>query len=63
MQKGYLVVEVLHGVLQFPAPASGFCFNAARLGFGHLQVRLGLRHPGPVIVILDLTSTSPCLTR
>ena len=35
-----MVVEVLHGALQFPAPAPGFCFNTARLGFGRLQVRL-----------------------
>jgi len=40
VQKGCLVVEVLHGALQFPAPAHGFCFNTARLGFGRLQVRL-----------------------
>ena len=53
-QKGDLVVEVLHGALQFPAPASGFGFNTARLGFRRQQVRLGLRHPGPIIVILDL---------
>jgi hypothetical protein len=53
VQKGDLVVEVLHGALQFPAPASGFGFNPARLGFGRLQVRLGLRYPGPVVVILD----------
>ena len=38
MQKSYLVVDVLHGVLQFPAPAPGFCFNTARHGFGRLQV-------------------------
>jgi hypothetical protein len=37
-QKSYLVVQVLHGTLQFPAPARGFCFNTARLGFGRLQV-------------------------
>ena len=54
MQKGYLVVEVLHGALQFPAPAPGFCFNTARLGFGRLQVSLGLCHPGAIIVSLDL---------
>ena len=54
VQKSDLVVEVLHRALQFPAPASGFCFNTAGLGFGHLQVRLGLSHSGPIIVILDL---------
>jgi superfamily I DNA/RNA helicase len=26
--------------IEFPAPAHGFCFNTARLGFGRLQVRL-----------------------
>jgi hypothetical protein len=40
VQKGDLVVEVLHGALQFPPSASGFCFNTARLGVGRLQVRL-----------------------
>jgi hypothetical protein len=42
-----------HDALQFPAPASGFGFNTARLGFGRLQVRLGLRYAGAVVVILD----------
>jgi hypothetical protein len=53
VQEGDLVVEVLLDALQFPAPASCFGFNTARLGFGRLQVRLGLRYAGAVVVILD----------
>ena len=38
-QQGDLVVDVLHGVLQRPAPAHGLRFDAAHFGLGHLQVR------------------------
>ena len=38
-QQGDLVVDVLHGVLQRPAPAHGLRFDAAHFGPGHLQVR------------------------
>ena len=37
-QQGDLVVDVLHGVLQRPAPAHGLRFDAAHFGLGHLQV-------------------------
>ena len=40
MQHGDLIVDVLHGVLQFPAPASRFRFDAAHRGGRRLQVRL-----------------------
>ena len=40
MQSGDLVVDVLHGVLQFPAPASRLRFDAAHRGARRLQVRL-----------------------
>ena len=35
-----MIVDVLHGVLQIPAPAPGLCFDAAHLGPGRLQIRL-----------------------
>jgi hypothetical protein len=37
-QQGDLVVNVLHRVLQRPAPAHGLRFDAAYFGPGHLQV-------------------------
>ena len=37
-QQGDLVVDVLYGVLQRPAPAHGLRFDAAHFGPGHLQV-------------------------
>ena len=40
-QFGDLIGDVLHGVLQFPAPAPGFRFNAADRGGRGLQIRLG----------------------
>ena len=40
MQQGHLVVDVLDGVLQFPAPAPGLCFDTAHRGRGRLQIRL-----------------------
>ena len=39
VQQGDLVVDVLHGVLQRPAPAHGLRFDATDFGPGHLQVR------------------------
>ena len=41
-QQGDLVVDVLHRVLQRPAPAHGLRFDAAHFGLGHL---LGLPSP------------------
>src|SRR5262249_59266882 len=38
--EGYLIREVLHGVLQVPAPAPGLCFDTARRGPGRPQIRL-----------------------
>ena len=35
-QQGDLVVDILHGVLQRPAPAHGLRFDAAHIGLGHL---------------------------
>ena len=40
MQDRDLVVDVLHGVLQFPALAPGLRFDAAHRGAGRLQIRL-----------------------
>ena len=40
MQHGDLVFDVLHGVLQLPAPAPGLRFDAAHRGPGRLQIRL-----------------------
>ena len=35
-----MILDVLNGVLQIPAPAHGLCFDAAHLGPGRLQIRL-----------------------
>src|SRR4029077_20559195 len=37
-QKSYSVVDVLHGMLQAPAPAPGLCFNTTHHGCGRPQV-------------------------
>ncbi len=38
VQDGNLVVDILNGVLQRPAPAPGFSLDPARSGRGRLQV-------------------------
>ena len=40
VQQSDLVVDVLHGVLQFPALAPGLCFDTAHRGLAASQVRL-----------------------
>jgi hypothetical protein len=35
-----LILDVLHGVLQIPAPAPGLRFDTVRLGHGRTQIRL-----------------------
>jgi hypothetical protein len=40
VQKSDLVLELLLGVLQFPASASALCFDTARAGDGRLQIRV-----------------------
>ncbi len=40
MQQGYLVFDILHGLLQLPAAASGLCFDAAHRGPRCLEIRL-----------------------
>ena len=40
MQRSYLVFDILHGLLQLPAPASRLCLSAAHRGAGCLEIRL-----------------------
>ena len=40
MQLGHPVVDVVHGVLQFPAQAPGLCFDTAHRGRSRNQIRL-----------------------
>ena len=40
MKECDLVFDVLYGVLEFPALASGPCFNATHISFGRIEVRL-----------------------
>ncbi len=40
MQHGHPVVDVLNGVLQFPAQAPGLRFDTAHRGRGRIQIRL-----------------------
>jgi hypothetical protein len=49
MQERYVVVEVLDRILQFPARAHRLCFETARRGHGHLQVRV-LRVDGGLLL-------------
>ena len=40
MQQGYLVFDILEGLLQLPAPAHGLCFDAPHRGPGRIEIRL-----------------------